>query len=243
MWSTREVAELAGTSLRTVRHYHDVGLLDEPERRSNGYKTYGVEHLVRLVWIRRMTGLGFSLAQIAAMDTDGVDDRAAAALDAKLAADIARLQEIREDLRALRRSTAPSDLPPELSEAASARNLSPADRKFSVVLAQLVGPAKAEEYARMLTAHGRTAAGDDFDHLPADADAATIDDVVARLVPDVLRQVEDFPDLGIWSEEGGHDQQTAQRVILAALSELYNPAQLTVLGRVAVAAASAREES
>ncbi|CAM3373804.1 MerR family transcriptional regulator [Tsukamurella hominis] len=237
MWSTREVAELAGTSLRTVRHYHYVGLLDEPARRSNGYKTYGVEHLVRLVWIRRMTGLGFSLAQIAAMDADDVDDAAAAELDDKLAADIERLQAIREDLRALRTSTAPSDLPPELSAAATARNLSPADRKFSAVLAQLVGPTRAEEYARMLTTYSRTDAADDFDHLRADADEASIDDLVARLVPDVLRQVTDFPDLGVWSDEGGHDQRTAQRVILAALTELYNPAQLQVLGRVAAAAA------
>ncbi|MCA0154780.1 MerR family transcriptional regulator [Tsukamurella sp. M9C] len=237
MWSTREVAELAGTSLRTVRHYHDVGLLDEPARRSNGYKTYGVEHLVRLVWIRRMTGLGFSLAQIAAMDADDVDDAAAAELDDKLAADIERLQAIREDLRALRTSTAPSDLPPELSAAATARNLSPADRKFSAVLAQLVGPTRAEEYARMLTAYSRTDAADDFDRLPADADEATIDNLVARLVPDVLHQVAGFPDLGTWSDEGGHDQRTAQRVILAALTELYNPAQLQVLGWVAAAAA------
>ncbi|KXP11772.1 hypothetical protein AXK57_21200 [Tsukamurella pulmonis] len=240
MWSTREVAELAGTSLRTVRHYHDVGLLDEPVRRSNGYKAYGVEHLVRLVWIRRMTGLGFSLAQIATMDADGVDDAAAEQLDAKLVADIERLQRVREELAALRSSTAPSDLPPGLSAAATAHGLSPADRKFSVVLAQLVGPAKAEEYARMLTTHPRTAAGDDFDRLPADADDAVIADVAARLVPDVLRQVSEFPELGIWSEEGGHDQVTAQRVILATLAELYNPAQLHVLGRVAVAAAEAR---
>ena len=33
-WSTRQLAELAGTSLRAVRHYHDVGLLPEPERLS-----------------------------------------------------------------------------------------------------------------------------------------------------------------------------------------------------------------
>ena len=32
-WSTREVAQLAGTTLRTVRHYHEIGLLDEPERK------------------------------------------------------------------------------------------------------------------------------------------------------------------------------------------------------------------
>jgi DNA-binding transcriptional MerR regulator len=35
-WSTRQLAELTGTTLRTVRHYHDVGLLEEPKRRANG---------------------------------------------------------------------------------------------------------------------------------------------------------------------------------------------------------------
>jgi DNA-binding transcriptional MerR regulator len=45
-WSTRELAELAGTTVNTVRHYHRIGLLDEPERRNNGYKEYGVPHLV-----------------------------------------------------------------------------------------------------------------------------------------------------------------------------------------------------
>ena len=35
-WSTREIADLAGTSLRAVRHYHEVGLLDEPERHGSG---------------------------------------------------------------------------------------------------------------------------------------------------------------------------------------------------------------
>ncbi|MEQ3553652.1 WhiB family transcriptional regulator [Pseudonocardia nematodicida] len=37
-WSTRQLAELAGTTVRAVRHYHEVGLLDEPARRANGYK-------------------------------------------------------------------------------------------------------------------------------------------------------------------------------------------------------------
>ncbi|MFF3441930.1 MerR family DNA-binding transcriptional regulator [Streptosporangium sp. NPDC002721] len=51
-WSTREIARLAGTTLRTVRHYHEIGLLDEPERLSNGYKVYRTEHPVRLLQIR-----------------------------------------------------------------------------------------------------------------------------------------------------------------------------------------------
>jgi DNA-binding transcriptional MerR regulator len=69
-WSTREIAELAGTSLRAVRHYHEVGLLPEPERHSNGYKQYGVAHLVRLLRIKRLVDLGFSLSRIAELGDD-----------------------------------------------------------------------------------------------------------------------------------------------------------------------------
>lgn len=37
-WSTQQLADLAGTTVNTVRHYHRLGLLDEPERQGNGYK-------------------------------------------------------------------------------------------------------------------------------------------------------------------------------------------------------------
>ncbi|MBX0301124.1 MerR family DNA-binding transcriptional regulator [Cryobacterium sp. 1639] len=66
-WSTRELAELAGTTLKAVRHYHQIGLLDEPGRTSNGYKQYQVAHLVRLLQITRLANLGVPLAQIAQM--------------------------------------------------------------------------------------------------------------------------------------------------------------------------------
>ncbi|MFD0852085.1 MerR family DNA-binding transcriptional regulator, partial [Actinomadura adrarensis] len=35
-----ELAALVGVSTRTVRHYHHLGLLPEPERRANGYREY-----------------------------------------------------------------------------------------------------------------------------------------------------------------------------------------------------------
>lgn len=35
-----ELAELAGVSVRTLRHYHRIGLLPEPPRTSAGYRTY-----------------------------------------------------------------------------------------------------------------------------------------------------------------------------------------------------------
>ncbi|GAA4964965.1 hypothetical protein GCM10023238_35760 [Streptomyces heliomycini] len=110
----REMAEPAGTSLRAVRHYHDIGLLDEPERRSNGYKQYGVSHLVRLLRVKRLAAPGFSLSRIADM-RDGPDcapdPRDPRALDDEPAATVERLQHARAEVGALMRRTAATDLP------------------------------------------------------------------------------------------------------------------------------------
>jgi DNA-binding transcriptional MerR regulator len=112
-WSTREIADLAGTSLRAVRHYHEVGLLGEPERRANGYKQYGVAHLVRLLRIKRLTELGFSLSQIAAMgEQDDHPEEALRTLDAELTATIERLQRVRVELGLILQRGTPMDLPP-----------------------------------------------------------------------------------------------------------------------------------
>ncbi len=128
-WSTREIAELAGTSLRAVRHYHDVGLLEEPERRGNGYKQYGVAHLLRVLRIKRLSDLGFSLPQIAAMG-DAADHPAEAlrTLDAELAASIEGLQRARVELGLILRQAAPTDMPPEFAPVVSDATLSDADR-------------------------------------------------------------------------------------------------------------------
>ncbi|MCQ6248646.1 MerR family transcriptional regulator [Streptomyces malaysiensis] len=108
-WSTREIAELAGTSLRAVRHYHEVGLLEEPERRVNGYKQYGVPHLVRLLRIKRLVDLGFSLNQIAETVDEGEHPgRALRTLDAELAATVERLQRARLELTTLIEQRAPA---------------------------------------------------------------------------------------------------------------------------------------
>jgi DNA-binding transcriptional MerR regulator len=84
-WSTREIAELAGTTVRAVRHYHEVGLLAEPERRANGYKQYGVAHLIHVLRIKRLTDLGFSLSQAYA---DLLQDLYKGALKAHLGANV-----------------------------------------------------------------------------------------------------------------------------------------------------------
>ncbi|MGH1556312.1 MerR family transcriptional regulator [Streptomyces sp. L7] len=59
-----ELAETVGVTTRTVRHYHHLGLLPEPERRSNGYRDYGLRHAVVLARIRRLTELGLGLTEV-----------------------------------------------------------------------------------------------------------------------------------------------------------------------------------
>src|SRR5918997_6913838 len=150
-WSTREIAELAGTSLRAVRHYHEVGLLEEPARRANGYKQYGVSHLVRLLRIKRLVDLGFSLSQIAAM---GGDDHhpaeALRALDAELGATIERLQRARMELGLILRHHAPADLPADLARAAAAAPLSEADRSMVLVMSRVLGPRHRDASAELV---------------------------------------------------------------------------------------------
>lgn len=60
----KELADLAGTTVRTVRHYHHVGLLAVPPR-TGGFRDYGVEHLARLLRVRWLASAGLSLTTIA----------------------------------------------------------------------------------------------------------------------------------------------------------------------------------
>jgi DNA-binding transcriptional MerR regulator len=59
-----ELAALVGVSSRTVRHYHHLGLLPEPERLSNGYREYRLRDAVALARVRRLAELGLSLDEI-----------------------------------------------------------------------------------------------------------------------------------------------------------------------------------
>jgi DNA-binding transcriptional MerR regulator len=60
-----ELAGLAGVSTRTVRHYHRIGLLPEPRRRENGYRSYELRDLLLLLRTRRLVELGLSLEEAA----------------------------------------------------------------------------------------------------------------------------------------------------------------------------------
>lgn len=84
-------AELADTTTRAVRHYHRLGLLDEPPRRSNGYRDYTMADVVRLMRIRWLAGSGVPLDAIAGM----LDQDTAQPVEADLEALIDDLDERR----------------------------------------------------------------------------------------------------------------------------------------------------
>ena len=66
-----ELAALAGVTTRTIRHYHDLGVLAEPERAPNGYRTYTLRDAVALARVKRLAALGLSLAEIREVVADG----------------------------------------------------------------------------------------------------------------------------------------------------------------------------
>ncbi|MEL4320207.1 MerR family transcriptional regulator [Leifsonia sp. YIM 134122] len=63
-WSIQEIARLAGTTSRTLRHYGEVGLLEATRVGSNGYRYYDEQALVRLQRILLLRDLGLGLPAI-----------------------------------------------------------------------------------------------------------------------------------------------------------------------------------
>lgn len=64
-WSIQDIARLAGTTSRTLRHYGAVGLLPPSRVGRNGYRYYDEESLVRLQRILLLRELGLGLPAIA----------------------------------------------------------------------------------------------------------------------------------------------------------------------------------
>jgi MerR family transcriptional regulator, thiopeptide resistance regulator len=82
-WSVQQIAKLAGTTSRTLRHYDDIGLLKPSRTGENGYRYYDQEALVRLQRILLLRELGLGLPAVA--EVIGSESDAAAALGRHLA--------------------------------------------------------------------------------------------------------------------------------------------------------------
>jgi DNA-binding transcriptional MerR regulator len=106
-----ELAERAGTSVKTIRYYDRIGVLRPEERSESGYRLYGEGALDRYRFVRAAQAVGLRLGEIReiiALRDRGetpcgfvVDliGRRAAELDAR----IAELAALRDELRSLDR--------------------------------------------------------------------------------------------------------------------------------------------
>ena len=116
MLTIGQLAAYAGVTVRAVRHYHQIGLLPEPERDASGYRRYGATAVVSLIKIRTLASAGVPLSQIgqmleasAAAFAEGVQR-----IDSQLRGEIERLEASRKQIAQL---TAGDSLvlPPEVT--------------------------------------------------------------------------------------------------------------------------------
>lgn len=59
-----DFVKLTGSTLKTVKYYHKIGLLPEPERSQGGYRLYGPAELNRMRFIKHLKSLGLDLQHI-----------------------------------------------------------------------------------------------------------------------------------------------------------------------------------
>jgi DNA-binding transcriptional MerR regulator len=74
-WSIQDIARLAKTTSRTLRHYDAMGLLEPSRIGSNGYRYYDERSLVRLQRILLLRGLGLGLPAIRQVLLQETDER------------------------------------------------------------------------------------------------------------------------------------------------------------------------
>lgn len=230
-WSTRELAELAGTTVNAIRHYHRVGLLDEPERRYNGYKQYGVRELVCLLRILRLVELGVPLAKIADVGAGGQSTwTVLQEQSADLASRIERLQQAHADIAAILRYDAPTDAP--LGFVSVASRLSESDMSILHISNQLYDEDAMADLRRMVEVDANGGeVGKEIDALPADADEVTRARLAASLAPTLVQNLVEYPWLMNPVEHFSQGARVTRLTFVEALATLYNPAQLDVLSR------------
>ncbi|MFF5173164.1 MerR family transcriptional regulator [Micromonospora sp. NPDC000089] len=116
MLTISQLAAYAGVTVRAVRHYHQIGLLPEPQRDASGYRRYGAAAVVSLVRIRTLADAGVPLSQIGELlDADAATFAAAVhRIDGRLREEIARLETNRRRIARLAAGDSLT-LPPEVT--------------------------------------------------------------------------------------------------------------------------------
>jgi DNA-binding transcriptional MerR regulator len=98
------MAHLVGVTVRTLRHYHQIGLLPEPDRTAGGYRVYGPSDVLLVLRIRRLVRTGLPLARVAELleySPGGTAGSALEELDRELERQIEQLQARRQEIAAM----------------------------------------------------------------------------------------------------------------------------------------------
>ena len=116
MLTIGQLAAYAGVTVRAVRHYHQIGLLPEPERDASGYRRYGATAVVSLIKIRTLANAGVPLSQIGQMlEADApAFAEAVQRIDSHLRDEIERLETSRKQIAQLAAGDSLA-LPPEVT--------------------------------------------------------------------------------------------------------------------------------
>ncbi|MFI7540521.1 MerR family transcriptional regulator [Actinoplanes sp. NPDC049599] len=93
----KELADLTGTTVRTIRYYHQIGLLPVPAMR-DGRRAYDLTHVARVSRIRWLARAGVPLSRITGL----LQDRPGAGTMADLTATAAAIEEQMAQLEAQR---------------------------------------------------------------------------------------------------------------------------------------------
>ncbi|WP_063750518.1 Cd(II)/Pb(II)-responsive transcriptional regulator [Paraburkholderia bannensis] len=97
-----ELARHAHCDVETVRFYEREGLLDEPARETNGYRSYTAAHAAQLNFIRHCRSLGIGLSDIRMLRRYQADpDQPCDEVNELIDCQIARIHEQIETMRVL----------------------------------------------------------------------------------------------------------------------------------------------
>ncbi|MFF7379250.1 MerR family transcriptional regulator [Streptomyces massasporeus] len=187
-----DAAAFVGSTPRAIRHYHEIGLLPEPERGGDDRRRYGYEDMIRLLWIRKMADAGIALDDIRDAFTTGTAAAGANGgegiatilerLEESLAEQEAELRRQRTAVQRMRTEGSPLGL---LSDVVTARlkslpegSLRQADLDSLLVTERIFGPLGAAVQAtRFLVLATQPTLREDSDRID-DAEEA-LDDSVA----------------------------------------------------------------
>jgi Cd(II)/Pb(II)-responsive transcriptional regulator len=102
-----DLSRATGVDVDTIRYYEKAGLLPEPARESNGYRSYGPPQLERLAFVRHCRALDMPLAEVKHLldFVDGAPD-GSGDIEALIEAQLKRVRARLKSLRALERQLA-----------------------------------------------------------------------------------------------------------------------------------------